>query len=226
MPTPKKGQTQLLKSDREKILEKVFMAIAKQAHEQTMPAIRKAFDEAFDALFLLRFNSTELKDAALKLMDAGLTASIKSFQLREYAGDYDQIGIDSGVHEFNQVTGLPNIRGSYKFAYWSGSLSVALQSQVPHVLGENLKYGDDFKTIRTKLRGNLVDALEPHREFAVVAATVRGVVMNAKSVEDLLEKAPEIKEVVLAIVSIPKPLPVVIDDKVSKVLSSLKPIEV
>ncbi len=50
--------------------------------------------------------------------------------------------------------------------------------------------------------------------------------MNAKSVEDLLEKAPEIKEVVLAIVNIPKPLPVVIDDKVSKVLSSLKPIEV
>lgn len=239
------AKTKLNKTQKEKIIYAVMKALGEKVHEETRPALEKAFSDTYAAFYEKVFGKkgTEADKAFHALAKKGLIECHTSIEIRNVLSEsgkssgWNPVKEDSGLAQFRYATqakpglGSGTLAGrhvSYKgFCVLDEYSVVKLARQYPDTLIKKIQYeGDHYATLRRNFESAVTKALSPYKEYAEVATATRAIITGASTVEDLKKDLPDLEELIDTIVTRPAPLPVVISPNIGATLKKLKPIEV
>lgn len=218
--------TRMTNAQRQDISKAVMQAMAKQVHEATMPELQAAFDRCFERFFGYFYDSAAKQAAYRELAETNLIQVRREARLSDFMQGYGAAFKDAGVNEFDEA--ISGNTGRYNVSsHIGGQTNIRLEKIWPTILDDAIKYrGDEYKPARALFQEEVTNALAPYKQAAHVARITKAIIMNAKSVENLVKDLPELKELVNSIVTAPVKPPAVIDPLINKALASLKPIEV
>ena len=228
-------RTLLTNAQREKILYPTLLSIAREADRATRPLLLKALHDIYQDFYKKVFKTADEDKAFHLLAKRGLIDTVSKIRLRDIFPDTDEL-LKDNVFQMRAATrsGKPNSdRLDGKFIGYRGLAQLdtdeylKLSKEWPEVLTKKIQYeGDQFAALRLKSRARVIDALAGYEEFVTVAVQVRGLIMTAKYVEDLVADLPDLASLITSVVTPKIQPPAVIDPAVGKVLGKLKPIEV